>query len=49
MKEEDNVENIIRLNSINLTNYERYTDFISEISYESSVNVELEFEGNCLG
>ena len=46
MVEEGHSEDIIQLNSINLTSYERYADFLSEISYESA-NIELQFEGNC--
>ena len=40
----DEDEHDMRLDWINLSSYERYTEFVSELSYESS-NEEIDFEG----
>ena len=40
----DEDERDMRLDWINLSSYERYTEFVSELSYESS-NEEIVFEG----
>ena len=44
MEEQEEQETIMRLEAINLSGYERYADFVSELSYESA-SEEIDFEG----